>query len=115
MKGMKKELSNMKLKRIEFFLIVIAAIVGLGSGICWFWIGETLDNAMNNFLAWFIAPAVIPLTASAILYMSCLKGRDRLGQKTSLVKSVCFFGLYYVCHWIPMALVIGYSCFKGGF
>ncbi|MBL7215387.1 MAG: hypothetical protein ISS71_06890 [Phycisphaerae bacterium] len=103
----------MKFNRKDVMLFWIAVVGGICSGISWFWIGEGLDGILGNFMSWYILPGIIPLMISLFIYILGVKKQDK--SKVVLVRSLCFLGLYYFCHWLPMFMVIIFCCFKGGF
>ncbi|MDY0171065.1 MAG: hypothetical protein RBS80_31285 [Thermoguttaceae bacterium] len=90
------------------FTIGAAVALGLVSGLAWFSIGERLDDApIGNFLAWCVFPAVPPLVISLVIVL--LSKPYSLG----IVRSVVFFGCYYVAHWMPMGAILMFFLLTG--
>jgi hypothetical protein len=85
------------MKRLS--IISTGFVAGLISGIMWFWIGEILDNLLGNFIAWYVAPAILPLLIAGILWIR---------KYNSLMTSLNFFVIYYSFHWLPMLVLILY-------
>jgi dolichyl-phosphate-mannose--protein O-mannosyl transferase len=105
----------MELKRNNRILFITAVMAGLTSGICWFWVGERLDNTMGNFVAWHIIPVIIAFLLFICLYGFVLKNQSQMKFGFILKRGLFFVCLYYLCHWIPMVATILYCSPKGGF
>lgn len=82
-------------------VLVVGCVLGFVSGILWFRIGEILDGYTNNFIAWFIMPAIPPLLIIGV----CLL---RYYSRKTLIIDFTFIALYYAFHWLPIILVLLY-------
>jgi hypothetical protein len=85
--------------------VVISAIVfGIAMGFLWINFGDQVLDA--NFgqspFNWFVAPFILPLIISFLLYFIDNESTVRKRVK----KSILFFVIEFVSHWAPFALFI---------
>jgi hypothetical protein len=91
-------------------LLGIALLVGIGSGLLWFRVGEILDNTYGNFLSWFVCPAIVLLGPSILI---CFLGNQE--NKRTWPLGIFFFVIAYTAHWIPYGSAILFFTLSGGF
>jgi hypothetical protein len=89
----------------------IAFAAGIVSGICWFSVGERLDDHMGNFLAWYVMPAVPPCVVVAIC--AVVRCRRCTGGE-NLRRSLAFVVTWYIAHWLPLVVFVAVVTAGGG-
>jgi cytochrome bd-type quinol oxidase subunit 2 len=82
-------------------VIATAVVLGLGSGLLWFDLGERIDHHLGNTVAWLVCPLAFPLLVSPLVaLLSAWDARRRLAM------GMLFVTCFYIAHLLPLGVAV---------